>query len=271
MDQAIDRTNSLVCVGLDPDLGRLPAHLAGLEPTEAIVRFNREIIEATSDLVAAYKPNLAFYVSQGLAGIAALLETRALIPAEIPVILDAKVGDIGSSSAAYAQGYFETWAFDAVTANPFLGEDGLAPFFAYPTKGVIVLCKTSNPGSGEWQDVTVGSGGDPLFLALAARASRWAGDYPATIGLVAGATYPEQLARIRAVAPDLPILLPGVGAQAGDTGAAVAAGIDARGRGLLVSSSRAIIYAGSGVDFAARARDAAAKLRDEVNVARGAA
>jgi orotidine-5'-phosphate decarboxylase len=271
LDAAVERADSLVCIGLDPDLGRLPAHLQALPTQEAILQFNREIVEATSDLVCAYKPNLAFYVSHGLEGVTALVETRRLIPQDIPVILDAKVGDIGSTSAAYARGYFERWQFDAVTANPFLGEDGLAPFFAHPTKGVIVLCKTSNPGSEEWQDVTVGGQDDrPLFLALAERANRWARDYPATIGVVVGATFPEQLARVRRVSPELPILLPGIGAQAGDTSAAVRAGLDARGRGLIVSSSRAVIYAGSGVDFAARARDVAARLRDEVNAVRSA-
>ena len=270
LDGAVRRNGSLVCVGLDPDLGRFPAHLRGLPAGEAIRRFNAAVVEATADVVCAYKPNLGFYAAHGLEGLAALVETRRLVPPEIPVILDCKVGDIGSTAAAYARGYFEAWGFDAITANPFLGEDALAPFLGYADRGVIVLCKTSNPGSGDLQDLPVATDGEerPLYLTLAERVAGWAARYPATVGLVVGATYPEQLAAVRARCPDLPILLPGVGAQAGDLAAAVGAGLDARGAGLLVSSSRAITYAGDGPDFAARARAAALRLRDEVNALR---
>ena len=266
---AAARADSLVCVGLDPDLNRFPTHLRD-EP-DAVLRFNTAIIEATQDLVCAYKPNLGFYVSLGLDGVAALLATRQIIPDHIPVILDCKVGDMGNTAAAYARGYFDAWGFDAITANPYLGEDSLAPFLAYADRGVILLCKTSNPSSGDLQDLPVNaSHGEtqPLYLALADCAASWAGRHPATLGLVVGATYPEHLADVRAHCPNLPILLPGVGAQEGDLAAAVRAGVDDSGGGLIVTSSRAITYAGSGPDFAERARDAAQRLRDEVNAVR---
>lgn len=264
----VERANSLVCVGLDPDPARFPQRFRDLGRKEAIVEFNRAIIEATSDLVCAYKPNLGFYAAQGLDGVQALLETRAMIPTEIPVILDCKVGDMGSTATAYAAAYFGEWQFEAVTANPYQGEDSLAPFLAYPDRSVFILCRTSNPSSADLQDVTVEETGEPLYMRVAIRARQWNRDYPAQVGLVVGATYPGELAAVRERCPDLPILLPGVGAQAGDVEASVENGITARGDGLLVASSRAIIYAGSGADFADRARAAAASLRDQVNAVR---
>jgi orotidine-5'-phosphate decarboxylase len=271
--EAATRADSLVCVGLDPDLARFPRHLRELDPAEAIVRFNAAIVEATADLVCAYKPNLGFYVEFGPAGIEALLQTRRLISPHVPVILDCKVGDIGSTAAAYARGYFGAWDFDAITANSYLGEDALAPFLAYEDRAVFVLCKTSNPGSRDLQDLPVGStlGGGapiPLYLALADLAAAWDGEHAATVGLVVGATYPEELEAVRARCPDQPILLPGVGAQGGDLEAAVSAGIDAEGLNLLVSSSRGVTYASDGQDFAERAREAALVLREAVNSVR---
>ena len=270
LSEAVTRTDSLVCVGLDPDVAKFPAHLRELDTRQAIVRFNAAIVEATRDLVCAYKPNLGFYVAYGVVGIEALVETRRMIPAEVPVVLDCKVGDLDSTAARYAKGYFEEWGFDAVTVNGYMGEDSLVPFLSYGERGVLVLVKTSNPGSGDLQDVTVREDGEerPVYLTILERAERWNGRYPATVGLVVGATYPAQVAEVRARAPELPILLPGVGAQAGDVAAAVAAGIDARGEGLMVNSSRGVIYAGSGEDFAEQARAAAIRLRDEVNAVR---
>jgi orotidine-5'-phosphate decarboxylase len=265
--EAERRADSLACVGLDPDLRRFPPHLATLDPREAIVRFNAAIIEATHDLVSAYKPNLGFYAAYGIDGIAALIETRGLVPDHIPVILDCKVGDMDNTAAAYAHGYFEEWGFDAVTANPYLGEDSLAPFFNYPGHGVIIICKTSNPGSGDLQDLTVREGDrdEPLYAVVARRAMNWDAAYPAGIGLVVGATYPDQLAAIRQICPDQPILLPGVGAQSGKLTASVKAGVDAQGELLIVSSSRSVIYAGKGKDFASDAREATLRLRDDIN------
>ena len=207
-DRLIDaaRANdSLLCVGLDPVRARFPTPLRD-EPdvTRAIVSFNAGVIAATSDLVCAYKPNLGFYLAYGAAGVAALEETRRLIPTHIPIILDAKVGDIGSTAEAYATGYFDTWDFDAVTVNPYLGEDSLAPFLARRERGVIVVCKTSNPGSADLQNLTLdaNNGRQPLYLTVADRVAAWAERWPATLGLVVGATYPAELAEVRRRCPD---------------------------------------------------------------------
>ena len=268
---AMERTGSLLCVGLDPDPTRFPTALRSMPVGDAILAFNRAIVETTRDLVCAYKPNLGFYAAAGLPGIEAMLATRELIPRDTPVILDCKVNDMGSTAAAYARAYFDVWGFDAITANPYMGEDALAPYLAYPSRGVFILCKTSNPGSGELQDLPIGQEGTPLFLDLARRARRWAKDYPATVGLVVGATYPSQLGDVRAAVGDLPILVPGIGAQAGDASAAVGHGVDSEGAGLVVTASRAITYAGSGDDFADQARLAAIKYRDQINAARESA
>ncbi len=265
---AVERTNSLVCVGLDPDPARLPAHLgAERDVAAAIVRFNAAIIDATRDIVCAYKPNLGFYAAHGLAGISALEQTRRMMPPDALVILDAKVGDMATTSEAYARGYFDHWGFDALTVNPYQGDEALAPFLSRPGRGVFVLCKTSNRRSGDVQDlrVTSGAGELPLHLTIARQVATWAADAAASVGLVVGATYPADLAAIRAQTPDLPILLPGVGAQGGDVEASVTAGVMEDGMGLIVSSSRAIIHAGEGHDFAAQARAAAVQLRDRVN------
>lgn len=268
---AEERAGSLVCIGLDPDPRRFPASLeAGRDPAAAIVAFNRAIVEATSDLVSAYKPNFAFYLPYGAAGVEALLRTRELIPSHIPVILDCKVTDLGDTAKAYARAFFAEWDFDAITVSPYMGEDALAPYFAYEGKGVLVLCKTSNLGSGDLQDLTM-EGGRSLYEIVAERSAEWATRYPATVGLVVGATFPEQLAGVRQQCPLQPILLPGVGSQAGDVDGAVRAGVDARGGNLMVSSSRSIIYAGDGPDFASKAREAAMALRDQVNEARRSA
>lgn len=269
---AVERNQSLLCVGLDPVLGKLPASLrAPRDPARAIVEFNARVIEATADLVCAYKPNLGFYLAHGAAGAAALEETRRRIPSQIPVILDAKVGDLGHTSEAYAAGYYDEWGFDAVTVNPYLGEDSLEPFLRRPDKGVIILCKTSNPGSGDFQDLPVGDQGLPLSLTVAERVSDWSGRWPASLGLVVGATYSDQLAAVRQRCPDLPILLPGVGAQAGDLDAALRAGLDRSSAGLIVNASRSIIFAGSdlGEAWAEPVRAAAMALRESINSARG--
>ena len=266
------RAQSLACVGLDPDLDRFPGSLrTSRDPGQAIVDFNTAIITATQDLVCAYKPNLGFYVQYGLAGIEALLETRRLIPADVPVILDCKVNDMASTAAVYARGYFAEWGFDAITVNGYLGDDAMAPFLAYADRGLFVLCRTSNPGARTIQDLSVAhaSGAQPLYLALADQIQRWADQGPATVGLVVGATYPAELALIRARCPDLPILLPGVGAQGGDLEASVAVGLDQAGAGLIVSSSRAITYASSGDDFAERARAATIELRVAISETTG--
>lgn len=262
--------SSLLCIGLDPDLSRFPPSLRDCDSVaEAIIALNAGVIAATSDLVCAYKPNLGFYLAHGRAGIEALEETRRLVPTQIPVILDAKVGDMDNTAAAYATSYFDTWGFDAVTVNPYLGEDSLAPFMGRPDKGVIVVCKTSNPGSGDLQDLAVHEigGEQPLYLTVADRVARWSERWPATLGLVVGATYPAELAEVRRRCPDLPILLPGIGAQGGDLESSLRAGLDASGGGLLVSSSRSVLYAGSnGEDhWIDSVREEAMRLRDAIN------
>ncbi len=258
-------SNTLVCVGLDPDHRRIPAVLdPGGDPAAAIVKFNRAIIEATSDLVSIYKPNFAFYLPYGPAGVDALLQTRRMIPSHIPVLLDCKVTDMGPTAEAYARAFFAEWGFDAITVSPYMGEDALAPYLAYEGHGVISICKTSNLGSGDFQDQELAAGGF-LYEQVARRANIWAERYPATVGLVVGATYPDQLTTVRQLCPTLPILLPGVGSQAGDVEASVRAGIDGGGGNLMVSASRSIIYAGDGPDFAEKARAAATALRNQVN------
>lgn len=265
--------DSLLCVGLDPDLRRFPAPLRD-DPniTRAIVTFNARVIEATADLVCAYKPNLGFYLAHGAAGVAALEETRRLIPSHIPVILDAKVGDIGSTAEAYARGYFDTWDFDAVTVNPYLGEDSLEPFMRRGERGVIVVCKTSNSGSGDLQDLHVETDGDArsMYITVADRVDVWTERWPATLGLVVGATYAAELASVRRRCPDLLILLPGIGAQGGELEDSVRAGLDTSGAGLIVTSSRSVLYAGpiQESDWTAPVRAEAVRLRDAINAVR---
>lgn len=272
---ASQSNDSLLCVGLDPELARLPQPLREIsDVTEAIVAFNAGIISATVDLVCAYKPNFAFYVAHGLAGLAALEETRRLIPRTIPVILDCKVGDLDNTSRAYAKGFFDHWDFDMITVNPYMGEDSLAPFLSYANKGVLVIGKTSNKGSGDLQDLPVTTNGatQPLYLAVADRIAAWAERWPATVGMVVGSTYPQQLAEVRQRIPQQPILLPGIGAQAGDLEGSLLAGLDAANGGLLVSSSRSVIFAGeqAGDTWTDAVRTAALDLRETINAVRKA-
>lgn len=272
LDGARRANDSLMCVGLDPELHRLPALLRSeADVTRAIVAFNAGVIEATADLVYAYKPNLAFYMAHGVPGLQALAETRQLIPRHIPALLDCKVGDLANTSVAYAAGYFDAWDFDAITVNPYMGEDSLAPYLSRGDRGIFVLCKTSNPGSGDLQDMPVAMpGGDQsLYLTVADRVTAWSQRWPATLGLVVGSTYPYQLAQIRERCPEQPILLPGIGAQGGDIVGSVAVGLDATGGGLLLSASRSVIFAGEqrGHDWQDAVRTAAHALRAEINAA----
>ena len=261
--EAQSRANSLVCVGLDPDPQRLPSRFR--DSVAKLRDFNRAIIDATVDLVCCYKPNLGFYVALGLPGIEALLALREDTPAGIPLLLDAKVGDMAHTIAAYARGYFDAWGFDAITANPLQGYDAIEPLLRYHERGVFVLCKTSNPGSGLLLDRQLD---DAVSVTdtIARLAVDW--NVSGNVGLVVGATYPAQLAAVRAIAPQLPILVPGIGAQGGDLEASVRAGLDANGAGLLLSASRSITHASSGDDFQQAARSAALDLRDRINAER---
>lgn len=268
LDARAATVDSLLCVGLDPARGRMPAGIP--ETAAGAAALCGEIVDATADLTLAYKPNLAFFLAWGRAGLDALYTLRERIPAEIPMILDCKVGDVGSTAAAYATAWFDELGADAITVHPYLGEDSLAPFLERAGRGVIVLAKTSNLGSGDLQDRRLEGIDQTLYEYVATRAAAWDAAYPASIGLVVGATWPEQLAGVRALAPDLPILLPGIGAQGGDLQASLRAGLRPDGAGVLCSASRGIMYASSGDDFADAARSAAQRLRDAINAVRHA-
>jgi orotidine-5'-phosphate decarboxylase len=253
---------SLVCVGLDPDADRLPADIAA-QP-EALLAFNRRIVDATGDLAAAYKPQIAFYSARAAESELArsIRYVREVAPHAL-VILDAKRSDIGNTAAAYAIEAFDRYGADAVTVNPYMGEDSVRPFLARPDRGAILLCRTSNSGARDFQDLV--ADGRPLYRHVAARAAQDWNDLR-NVMLVVGATYPREMAELRAAHPELPFLVPGIGAQGGDLPATLEAGLDAAGAGLLINSSRAIIYAGGGT--AAGIRAAALALRSAIETAR---
>lgn len=257
--QASQENRSLLCVGLDPDPALMP------EGDKAVFQFNRAIIEATADLVCAYKPNIAFYESMGSEGLDALKRTRDYIPADIPVIVDAKRGDIGNTAKAYAWGLFDYFNFDATTASPYLGFDSLEPFIRYRDRGVIILCRTSNAGAVDFQSLSFETDGDRkmLFEIVAEKVNEW--NTHGNLGLVVGATYPEELKLIRQRYPDMPLLIPGVGAQGGELAQVVSYGVDAGRQRTIINSSRQILYASKGKDFAEAARQAALELRDRIN------
>lgn len=251
--------DSLVCVGLDVDLARIPAHLAG-GPDPAF-RFNRAIIDATRDLVCAYKPNFAFYGAMGVRGWEALLRTVEQVPEGIPVILDAKVGDIGNTAERYAHMAYHEVGADAVTVNPYMGFDAVEPFLAHPDRCAFLVCLSSNPGSADLQRLQVG--GRPLYRVVVEKAVAWSRRGPC--GLVVGATHPEELREVREDAPDLPLLIPGVGAQGGDLEGVARFGTDPMGEMAVVNVSRSVLYASGGEDFAAAARRETERLREALN------
>ena len=260
LERAAAVNQSLVCVGLDPEPERLPVADA--------LEFNRAIIDATRDLVCAYKPNLSFYEAMGLPGLQTLASTIDYIRQSAPAALligDAKRGDVGPSAAAYARAMFQVWDFDAVTVNPWGGADAVLPFLEDDTRGVFLWCRGSNPGAADLQDLTVQSpyGQIPVYEHLAQAARDW--NQRGNLGLVVGATVPEQLAAIRKTCPNMPLLIPGVGAQGGDLAASVRNGTDHRGRRAIINASRSIIYAAAGPEYAPAAGRAAADLRDAIN------
>jgi orotidine-5'-phosphate decarboxylase len=254
---------SLLCVGLDPDPARIPARLRAA--SDPVYAFCTAIVEATADLVCAFKPNSAFFEALGTSGLETLRRVIAAVPRDIPVILDAKRGDIGSTAAAYARAAFEVLGAHAVTLNPYLGGDALAPFLSYADRGCLLLCKTSNPGSADLQDLPLAEG-RPLYLEVARRAQHdWNGN--GNVGLVAGATHPGVLPGLRTICPDLPLLVPGVGAQGGDLALATRGAVDQHGERAIINASRSIMYASTGDDFAEAARGVALRLRDAIGVA----
>jgi orotidine-5'-phosphate decarboxylase len=258
---AWQKNNSLVCVGLDSDLEKIPPQLQ--KAKAPLFEFNREIIDSTSDLVCAFKPQIAFYAARGLERDLELTITyiHENHP-DIPVILDAKRGDIGSTAEMYAREAFDRYGADAVTVNPYLGTDALEPFLDRMDKGVIILCRTSNPSATDIQDLEVQ--GEKLYRIIANKAAReW--NRNGNVLLVVGATYPRELQEIRALVDNIPFLVPGIGAQGGDIEKAVINGKDKDGTGMIINSSRGIIYAGEGKNFAQAARTAALRLKDEIN------
>jgi len=256
-----DRSNSLLCVGLDPNWNKIPDHLK--EKPEPIYQFCKEIVDATHDLVCAYKPQIAYF-----AGLSAENQLQKLLNyirntyPHIPIILDSKRGDIGSTASMYAKEAFERYKADAVTVNPYMGQDSAQPFLDYADKGTVLLCRTSNPGAQDIQDLIVD--GQPLYEKVATMITKkWNSNNNCCI--VVGATWPAQMKRLREVTGDIPFLVPGVGAQGGDVEALVKAGQTADGKGLMINSSRGVIYAGDDEDFADAARTAALDTRDLIN------
>jgi len=257
-------TSSLVCVGLDPDPSRFPAAIG--RDAGSIEAFCRTIVDATGDLVCAFKPQIAYFAAHGAeAALERICEHIRRAHPHAVLILDAKRGDIGDTAEMYAREAFDRYGADAVTVNPWLGTDSLEPFFARRDRGVFVLCRTSNPGSAELQTVRDTSG-TALYETVAHRAaSDWS--KRASVGLVVGATQPDELRRVREIVGDLPLLVPGVGAQGGDVAAVMRNGATSDGTGLVVNSSRAVLYASSGDDYASAARQAVITLRDALNAA----
>jgi len=258
---AWQKNNSLLCVGLDPDPAKFPAHLQGRN--DAIFEFCKTIVDATTDLVCSFKPQIAYFAARRAEDqLEALIAHIHEKHPGIPVILDSKRGDIGSTAEQYAVESFERFKADAVTINPYMGKDSVEPYLAYPDKGVILLCRTSNPGGSDLQFLDVG--GEKLFERVARLvASEW--NTTGQCALVVGATFPAEIARVREITGNLPLLVPGIGAQGGDIEATVKAGKTADGTGLMINSSRAILYAGKGEDYAAAARRVALETRDAIN------
>ncbi|MCL4505149.1 MAG: orotidine-5'-phosphate decarboxylase [Chloroflexi bacterium] len=260
LTHAQQKNRSYLCVGLDIVVANTPLPLQVHD--EPMLPFARAIIEATQDLVCAYKPNLGFYLAEGAAGIVALERIVRLIPDDIPIILDGKFSDIGNTAQAYARGAFEQFKADAVTLSPYIGSDSIKPFLADRQRGAFVLARTSNPNAGEFQNLTVGD--RALYEQVALAADRWNAECPGACGLVVGATAPRELERIREIVPDLPFLIPGVGAQGGDLEAAVRFGATRNGVGPVINASRGVLYASRTVNFADDARNAAMKIVEQM-------
>ena len=271
--EAGSRNQSMLCVGLDPEPSRFPAGIA--RDAEGIHDFCARIVEATADLAIAFKPQIAYFAAhRAEPQLERLMVRMRQIAPHVPIILDAKRGDIGSTAEQYAREAFERYGADAVTLSPFMGFDSVAPYLQYPGKGAFLLCRTSNPGGDDLQNQRLASvDGQPLLYEHVARLAQGPWNLNGQLGLVVGATYPQEIERVRALAPTLPLLIPGVGAQGGDAAATVQAGWrgDAAGATsgpIIVNSSRAILYASSGTDFADAARAAAQVTRDALNRAR---
>lgn len=264
LNDAWQRADSLLCVGLDPEPSKFPGALANR--SDAIFEFCRTIVDATAPYACAFKPQIAYFAAHRAEDqLEALIAHIHAHHPGLPVILDAKRGDIGSTAEQYAREAFERYAADAVTVNPYMGFDSIEPYLAHAGKGVIVLCRTSNPGGSDLQFLD--TGGRPLYQVVAQLAAqKW--NVSGELGLVVGATFPKEIEVVRGIVGDMPLLIPGIGAQGGDVEATVRAGRTAAGTGMLINSSRAIIYAGKGDDYAQAAARAAQETRDKINAYR---
>lgn len=259
-----EANNSLLCVGLDIDKEKIPAFLSETEENPFFA-FNKQIIDATTDLVCSYKLNMAFYEALGTEGIELLSATIDYIPQEIPVILDGKRNDIGNTAKKYAENLFQFLKADAATVNPYLGIDGLKPFLDYHDKCIFILCRTSNPSASDFQDLKIQNKGESLYQIIAKKTAEWNQTY-GNCALVVGATYPAELKEVRSIIGDnMPLLIPGVGKQGGDIAAAVKNGTNSDGRLAIINSSRGIIYADSDEEFAEAARKQALTLKEAIN------
>ena len=273
LKEAERRNQSMLCVGLDPEPAKFPAHLQG--DASKIYDFCAAIVDATADLVISFKPQIAYFAAHRAEDqLEKLMQHMRATAPHVPVILDAKRGDIGSTAAQYAIEAFERYGADAVTLSPFMGFDSVQPYLAYHGKGAFLLCRTSNPGGDDLQAQRLSSvSGEPLLYEHIAKLAQGEWNTNGQLGLVVGATYPNEIERVRQVAPHVPLLIPGVGAQGGDAAATVKAGWKAQNgettAPIIVNSSRAVLYASSGADFAAAARKVAIQTRDVLQAARG--
>lgn len=263
IEKSITKNSSLLCIGLDTDIEKVPNYL--LSSKDPIFEFNRKIIDQTYDLVCAYKPQIAYYEAHGIEGLKSLKKTVDYINKNfpyIPIICDAKRADIGSTSLQYAKSLFDYFNFDAITVNPYLGFDALEPFLNYKNKGVIILCRTSNPGASDFQDLKIKN--ESLYIKIAKKIIQWNRKYKNCL-MVMGATYPKEILAIRKIAPEMFFLIPGIGTQGGNLQKTLEYGLTRKKSGLIINSSRAIIYASSAQDFARRAREKAIEVRNEIN------
>jgi orotidine-5'-phosphate decarboxylase len=263
LNQIIEKKNSLLCVGLDPDIELIPKFL--LQDSDPLFTFLKEIIEVTRDVAVAYKPNIAFYETLGISGWRLLEKVLEIIPSDVLLIADAKRADIGNSSRKYAELFFHNYKFDAVTVSPYLGQDSVIPFMDFEDRGVFVLCLTSNKGSLDFQYLNIDA--EPLYLKIARRVTEW-NLRSGNCGLVVGATHPEDLGSIRDAAPGLPFLIPGIGAQGGNLKIAVQFGTNPDGGCALINAGRSILYASQETDFAEAAEEAAKNLNEQINTYR---
>ena len=263
LENIIKKNNTLLCVGLDPDSNKIPKNLMSLK--DPLFEFNKAIIDATHNLVCAYKPQIAGYSALGIQGLKSLLKTVSYLKKyhpDIPIILDAKRADIGKTSEKYAEEAFDIIGADAVTLNPYFGLDALEPFLRRKEKGIIILCRTSNPSASDFQDLKVN--GEPLYLVVAKKIVEWNKKYHNCL-MVVGATWPKQLKEVRKIAPEMFLLVPGIGSQGGDLQGTLQNGLTKNRSGLIIHTSSAIIYASSEKNFAQKAKDAAMTFKDQIN------